>query len=75
MHPFLKGFLVGLALGAAAGLLMTPHKGPENRDSVRQRFQQAVAAGKKAAQEQDDLLRTRFRERIGRREEKESSQS
>lgn len=75
MHPFLKGLLVGLAAGAAVGLLLAPHKGTENRDLVRQRVQHAVAAGKKAAQEQDERLRARFHERIGLSEEKEPSQS
>ncbi len=75
MHPFLKGLLVGLALGAAVGLLMSPHKGAENRDMVHQRFQQAVAAGKKAALEQDERLRARFRQEIGLLEKKEPTPS
>jgi len=74
MHPFLKGLLVGLAVGAAVGLLMAPHKGAENRELVRQRFQQAVESGQKAAQEQDERLRARFRQHISPAEEKETAQ-
>ena len=64
MHPFLKGFLVGLAAGAAAGLLLTPRKGMENRAWVRQRVQLAVETGQKAAQDQEERLRARFHESI-----------
>jgi len=65
MHPFLKGLLIGLAAGAAAGLLLTPRKGVENREFVRARVQQALASGRQAAQEQDERLRARFRQAIG----------
>ena len=76
MYPFFRGFLVGLAVGAAVGLLMSPHKGVENRALARRQFEQAVAAGQKAAQEQDERLRARFRQQIGLGEgEEEPAQS
>ena len=75
MHPFLKGLLVGLAVGAAVGLLITPRKGKENREFVRQRIQQAQEAAKKATQDQEELLRTRFRTKIAGDEKKEPAES
>lgn len=73
MHSFLKGLLVGAAVGAAVGLLLAPHKGAENRQLARRRFEQAVAAGRQAAQDQDERLRARFHQQIGRLE-KETAQ-
>ncbi len=64
MHPFWKGFLPGLLAGAAVGLLLAPRRGQETRALVRLRFQEAVTAGREAAQEQENLLRARFRRRI-----------
>ena len=75
MHPFLKGFIVGLCAGAAVALLLSPRKGTENRDFVRQRVQRALEAGKQAASEQDERLRAHFRQVIGVHEEKEPTQS
>jgi gas vesicle protein len=75
MHSFLKGFLVGLCASAAVALLLSPRKGAENRDLVRQRVQQALEAGRQAALEQDGRLRGRFRQAIGVSEEKEPTQS
>lgn len=75
MHPFFKGFLPGLFVGAAIGLLLSPHKGQENREFVRLRIREAVEAGRRAAQEQDEHLRTRFRQTIGTIVEKEPPRS
>ena len=75
MHPFLKGLFVGLVVGAAVGLLLSPRKGVENREFVRQRVHLAREAGKRAAAEQDGQLRARYRQSIGVRDEKEPAQS
>jgi len=74
MHPFLKGLVVGILTGAAVGLLVAPGKGTENREFVRLRVQQALAAGRQAAQEQDQHLRARFRQTISPVKEKEPEQ-
>ena len=75
MHPFVKGLFVGLVVGAAVGLLLSPRKGVENREFVRQRVQLAREAGKRATAEQDGRLRARFRQAIGVHDEKEPAQS
>lgn len=65
MHPFWKGFLAGLLFGAAVALLLSPGKGEENRALLRQRFQEAQEAARKAAREQEEALRARYRRIIG----------
>lgn len=72
MHPFFKGLIVGLLVGAAVGLFVTPRSGVENREFVRRRLQYAQEVGRRAARQQDERLRSRFRQAIGRREEQET---
>ncbi|MGB9723228.1 MAG: YtxH domain-containing protein [Chloroflexia bacterium] len=69
MHPFWKGFLAGLLVGAAVALLLSPGKGEENRALLRQRFQEAREAARQAAQKQEEALRARYLHAIGAREQ------
>lgn len=46
---FLMGFLIGMILGAAAVLLITPKSGSDIQQDVRSRFDDIVAEGRKAA--------------------------
>lgn len=65
MPPFWKGFLTGLLFGAAVAILLSPGTGKENRTLLRQRFQEARDAARKAAREQEEALRARYRQIIG----------
>jgi|YNPNPStandDraft_1061719.scaffolds.fasta_scaffold38995_4 gas vesicle protein len=71
MHPFWKGFLAGLFVGAAAALLLSPGKGEENRARLRQRLQEAREAARQAAREREEALRARYRRTIGAGEKEE----
>jgi len=39
---FIIGVLLGIAAGAAVGLIMAPQSGKETRESLRKRMQQAT---------------------------------
>ena len=54
----LGGLVVGVAAGAAAGLLFSPQSGEELQQSVRGRIQEALAEGRAAqAAKQAELER------------------
>lgn len=40
---FLLGLVMGLALGAAAGLIVAPQSGRETREALRQRVRKGAA--------------------------------
>ncbi|MBN1995607.1 MAG: YtxH domain-containing protein [Anaerolineae bacterium] len=46
---FVAGFLVGAALAAIAVLLITPQSGNELQATIRARFEEILAEGRKAA--------------------------
>lgn len=58
---FGKGGVLGAAIGAAAGLLLAPGSGRENRTALAERIQRTRMAGvdAKAATEQDMITRYR----------------
>jgi gas vesicle protein len=64
------GFVVGIALGAVAGLLFAPRPGRETRDQwfggglteQKDRLLQAVGAGKESAGDQSETLRRKIEE-------------
>ena len=47
---FLAGFVVGLSLGAAIGLLLAPQSGAETLELVRGRVQGVLDEGRQAAE-------------------------
>jgi gas vesicle protein len=65
MRYFLYGFVPGLFVGAAVALLLSPGKGPENREFVRRRFQDAVESGRESGRAQEAQLRAQYRRNIG----------
>lgn len=65
MPSFWKGFLAGLFFGAAVAFILSPGTGKENRALLQQRFQEAQEAARKAAREQEEALRARYRHIIG----------
>ena len=48
---FLAGFVVGLSMGAAIGLLLAPQSGSETLDLVRSRVQGVLDEGRQAAEQ------------------------
>ncbi len=46
---FLRGVLLGAALGGLAGLLLAPKPGDELQSELRQRYDEVMAEGRRAA--------------------------
>ena len=59
-------FFLGLTLGAAAGyisgLFLTPHAGEENQRLIRQRLNDAIAEGQRAAEARRRELEAELRQ-------------
>jgi gas vesicle protein len=53
---FMGGIIAGAILGGAAALLMTPQSGENLRSQARSRYQDAMDAGRKAADERKQQL-------------------
>jgi gas vesicle protein len=53
---FMGGAIVGTIIGGAVALLMTPQSGESLRGQARQRYQDALEAGRKAAEERKHQL-------------------
>jgi gas vesicle protein len=53
---FMGGVIAGAILGGAAALLLTPQSGDSLRGQARQRYENAVVAGRKAADERKQQL-------------------
>jgi len=62
---FLGGVLSGGAIGTAVALLFTPASGDAMRDSLRSRVQNALAAGREAAERRRNELETQLAEMTG----------
>lgn len=61
---FVGGITVGAAVGAAVILLTTPKSGEEQRQSIGERWNQAVELGKRAAHEREQELWADFNTRV-----------
>lgn len=69
----LFSFIVGLGLGITAGMLLvtlfSPVSGPELRQNLRDHYQEALAAGRKAAAERrtelENELQSLYEKRSG----------
>ncbi len=53
---FLGGAVIGALIGGAATLLLTPQSGESLRSQAQQRYQDALEAGRKAADERRHQL-------------------
>ncbi len=53
---FMSGVIAGAILGGVVAILMTPQSGENLRGQARQRYQDALEAGKKAADERKQQL-------------------
>ena len=53
---FIGGAVLGAIVGGAAALLLTPQSGEGVRSEARQRYQDALEAGRKAAEERKRQL-------------------
>lgn len=61
---FVGGVTVGAAVGAAVILFSTPRSGEETRQSLGERWNQAVALGKRAARDREQELWADFNTRV-----------
>lgn len=61
---FVGGVTVGAAVGAAVILLSTPRSGQETRQSLGERWNRAVALGKRAARDREQELWADFNTRV-----------
>ncbi len=53
---FMGGIIAGAIMGGAAALLMTPQSGENLRSQARVRYQDAMDAGRKAAEDRKQQL-------------------
>jgi gas vesicle protein len=53
---FMGGVIAGAIIGGAAALLLTPQSGDALRTSAQQRYQDALQAGRQAAEERKRQL-------------------
>lgn len=63
MGRFLIGFAIGAAAGALAALVFTPASGDEARLSVTMRLREALDAGREAAAAQERAMWNEFKDR------------
>jgi gas vesicle protein len=57
---FLSGLILGAVVGAATGLLLTPQSGQALQEGVRQRLNEVVDEGRRAAAERRAELEAQF---------------
>ncbi len=57
---FLGGAVLGGVIGGAVAFLWTPQSGEGMRSEARQRYQDALAAGRKAAEERKHQLMAEY---------------
>ncbi len=68
MLAFVAGAMCGAIVGSVAALLLAPMSGGEMQQQARQRFEEIVAEGRKAAEERRAELERQLRQ-MQRREE------
>lgn len=61
---FVGGAAVGAAIGAAIIVFSTPKSGEETRESLKERWNNALEAGKQAAREREQVLWADFNTRV-----------
>lgn len=61
---FVGGAVIGAAIGAGVILLSTPRSGEETRETLRERWNAALAQGKQAAREREQELWADFNTRV-----------
>jgi gas vesicle protein len=60
LFGFLAGAMCGAIVGAVAALLLTPESGSQIRSEARQRFDELLAEGRKAAAKRRSELMDEF---------------
>jgi gas vesicle protein len=64
VFSFVGGALLGAAIGAGVIMFSTPKTGEETRDTLRERWNQALELGKRAAHEREQELWADFNTRV-----------
>ena len=59
---FVRGLFFGAMAGAAAALLLAPEPGPELQAKIRQRYDEVMEEGRRAAAERRAELEAQFAE-------------
>lgn len=65
MRPFLLGFVIGVAIGAAAVIIGAPRSGPAQRASISDFWTSLLETARHAAAEREQELWAEFRQRLG----------
>jgi gas vesicle protein len=66
MGRFLFGFVIGVAIGAAAIIFSAPRSGAETLQGIRGLLDESVAVGKRASAAREQELWAQFRTRLSR---------
>jgi gas vesicle protein len=64
VFSFVGGALLGAAIGAGVIMFSTPKTGEQTRDNLRERWNQALELGKRAAREREQELWADFNTRV-----------
>ena len=62
LFDFFYGLILGAAVGYTSGLFLTPRAGEENRRLIRQRLNDAIAEGQRAAEARRRELEAELRQ-------------
>lgn len=66
MGRFLFGFVIGVAIGAAAIIFSAPRSGAETLQGIRGLLDESVAVGKRASAAREQEMWAQFRTRLSR---------
>ena len=64
VFSFVGGAVLGAAIGAGVIMFSTPKSGEETRESLRERWNQALELGKRAARDREQELWADFNTRV-----------